>query len=122
MDAEERYRLEPVDELSPDRLYDRRWAMTVIAQAMDRLRAECVANGKGDLFDRLAGLLSGERSEARHRELGATMGLSEGALKVAVHRLRRRFGELVREEIAQTVGTAEDVGDEVSFLRAVLRE
>jgi RNA polymerase sigma-70 factor (ECF subfamily) len=50
------------------------------------------------------------------------MGLSEGALKVAVHRLRRRFGELVREEIAQTVGTAEDVGDEVSFLRAVLRE
>jgi RNA polymerase sigma-70 factor (ECF subfamily) len=122
VDAEERYRLEPVDELSPDRLFDRRWAMTLIAQAMDRLRAECAANSKADLFDRLAGLLSGEKGEARHSELSAALGLTEGALKVSVHRLRRRFGELVRDEIAQTVGTAEDVGDEVSFLRAVLRE
>lgn len=122
VDAEERYRLEPVDELSPDRLFDRRWAMTVIAEAMARLRGECVADGKGELFEKLAGLLSGEKGEGRHGELASALGLSEGAVKVALHRLRRRFGELVRDEIAQTVGTAEDIGDEVGFLRAVLRE
>lgn len=122
VDAEERYWLEPVDELSPDRIFDRRWAMAVVEQAMARLRAECIGSGKGELFDTLARLLSGEKGDVRYTELGAALGLKEGAVKVAVHRLRKRYGELVRAEVAQTVGEEEDLETELRFLRMALRE
>jgi RNA polymerase sigma-70 factor (ECF subfamily) len=121
-DAEDRYRMEPVDELSPDRLFDRRWAMTVIEQATTRLREECVASGKGGLFEKLAGLLSGDKGEASYAELASSLAMSEGALKVAVHRLRKRYGELVRAEIAQTVAAEKDVEEELRFLREALRD
>jgi hypothetical protein len=98
-----------VDELSPDRLFDRRWAITVITQAMDRLRAECVAKGNGELFEKLAGLLSGEKAEAPYSELAVASGLTEGAVKVTVHRCGSVTGVGTRRD-HQTVGTVRTSG------------
>jgi hypothetical protein len=80
---------------------------------MARLREECVANHKGDLLGKVESLLSGEKGEASYAEIAASLNMSERALKVAVHRLRQHYGELVRAEIAQTVATPEDVAEEL---------
>jgi len=121
MNAENRYLLEPAHELTAEKLFDRRWATTVLDQAMSRLRDECVANNKGDLFASVENLLSGEKGEASYADIAAASKMSEGALKVAVHRLRQRYGELVRAEIAQTVTTSEEANDELLHLFATLR-
>ncbi|MCI0536143.1 MAG: sigma-70 family RNA polymerase sigma factor [Verrucomicrobiales bacterium] len=121
MDAEKRYLLDPAHELTAERIFDRRWATTLLDRAMNRLREDCLANGKGELFERIRDLLSGERGEVTYAEIAATLQMSEGALKVAVHRLRQRYGELVREEIAQTVATAAEADEELRYLFAVLR-
>jgi RNA polymerase sigma-70 factor (ECF subfamily) len=120
-DAENRYLLEPSHELTPDKIFDRRWATTLLDQAMSRLRQECVATGKGDLFARVESSLSGQKGEASYAEIAAVLKMSEGAIKVAVHRLRRRYGELVRDEIAQTVATPENADEELNYLFTVLR-
>jgi DNA-directed RNA polymerase specialized sigma24 family protein len=120
-EAENRYLREPVDELSPERIYDRRWATTVLEQAMIRLHEECAADGKEDLFKMTQECLSGEKGEASYAQLAGSLKMSEGGLKVAVHRLRRRYGELVRTQITQTVTTAEEVEEELQHLFAVLR-
>ena len=119
--GESRYQLEPVDELTPDKIFNRRWATTVLDQAMCRLRNECAEHDKEDLLRLVEGLLSGEKGEARYAEIAASLNMSEGALKVAVHRLRQRYGELVRTEIARTVTTPEEAGEELRYLFAVLR-
>lgn len=121
LDAEDRYHLEPVDELTPDKIFDRRWATILLECAMRRLRDECAANNKQELFKRVEGLLSGEKGEASYSEIAVTLGMTEGALKLAVHRLRQRYGALVRDEIAQTVATTEEADEELSHLLAVLR-
>jgi RNA polymerase sigma-70 factor (ECF subfamily) len=121
MDAENRYLLEPAHELTAERIFDRRWATTLLQQAMSRLREECMANQKGDLFCKVESSLSGEHGEASYADVAAALQMSEGALKVAVHRLRQRYGELVRAEMAQTVATAEEADDELRYLFAVLR-
>jgi RNA polymerase sigma-70 factor (ECF subfamily) len=120
-DAENRYLLEPSHELTPDRIFDRRWATTLLDQAMARLRQECVASDKGDLFGMIESSLSGQKGEASYAEIAAVLKTSEGAIKVAVHRLRRRYGELVRDEIAQTVATPENADEELNHLFTVLR-
>ena len=122
VDAENRYLLEPACELTADRIFDRRWATTLLNQAMARLREECMANHKADLFTKVEGLLSGEKGEASYSEIAVALNMSEGAIKVAVHRLRQRYGELVRDEIAQTVNNPEEVDEELRYLFAVLRE
>jgi len=122
MDAENRYLLEPSHELTPEKIFDRRWATTLLAQALSRLREECVANHKGDLFGKVECFLSGEKGEASYADLAAGLKMSEGAIKVAVHRLRQRYGELVRAEIAQTVASPKEVDEELQYLFAVLRE
>jgi len=122
IDSESRYRIEPADELSAQKIYDRRWAMTLLEQAMARLREESVSGGKRDLFEKLESILSGERGEGCYAGVAASLGMSEGAIKVAVHRLRRRYGELVRAEIAQTVATSEEAEEELQYLSALLRE
>jgi len=121
-DAENRYLLEPAHELTAEKVFDRRWATTLLDQAMSRLREECVANHKGDLFGKVESLLSGEKGEACYADVAAALKMSEGAIKVAVHRLRQRYSELVRAEIAQTVATPEEAAEELRYLFTVLRD
>ena len=119
--AEGKYRIEPVEELTAERIYERRWALTLLDQTMSRLREECVVAGKTAEFDRLKGFLTAEQEAMNYADAVAALGLSEGAARVAVHRLRRRFREVFREEIAHTVDRPGDTDDEVRHLLAVLR-
>jgi DNA-directed RNA polymerase specialized sigma24 family protein len=121
-DAEKRYLIEPGHALTPDKVFDRRWATTLLDQAMAKLRDECIADGKGDLFRKVQYLLPGEKGNASYAGIAAELNTSEAAIKMAVHRLRRRYGELVRAEIAQTVATPEEAKVELHYLFAVLRD
>jgi RNA polymerase sigma-70 factor (ECF subfamily) len=118
--AETLYREEPADELTAERLYDRRWALALLEQALAQLRAEYAGSGRGPVFEELAVVLSGDKPEVAYAELGARLGLSEGAVKVAVHRLRQRYGELVRMQVADTVSRPEQVDEELQHLFAAL--
>ena len=122
MEAEERYLLEPATELTAEKIYDRRWATTLLEGAMTRLGEECRTNQKGDLFEKLKSLLSGERGEATYSEIAAALNLTESAIKVAVYRLRQRYGEMARDEISQTVTAPEEIDEELRYLVALLRE
>lgn len=119
--AEERYRLEPTDLASADRLYDRRWALELLELTMTRLRIEWETAGKGEQFRRLQGTLSGEALDQGYSDIAKDLGTTEGALKVVVHRLRRRYGELLREQIAATVQSEPEVEEELRHLMAALR-
>ncbi|HUY31732.1 MAG TPA: sigma-70 family RNA polymerase sigma factor [Pirellulales bacterium] len=115
--AESRYRLEPSHEMTPERHFERQWAMTLLDQVLDALRDEYQAEGNGDLFDELKAAIIGQ--PGRYADMAARLRRSEGAIKVAVHRLRRRYRELLRARIAATVGEG-DVEDELRHLLAVL--
>jgi len=119
--ADERYRLEPADESTPEKIFDRRWAFTVLDQAAARLRGEHEAAGKGVLYSRLKGYVSAESAPASYEETARHLGLSQGAVKSAIHRLRQRYQELIRDEIAQTVTSAGEVDEEIRHLLAVIR-
>jgi DNA-directed RNA polymerase specialized sigma24 family protein len=121
LSAEEGCGKEPADELTADQVFDRRWALSLLETVLGRLESECQAAGKQALFERLQGLLTGERSEATYAELAAQFGLTENALKVTVHRLRRRYRELLQEEIARTVATPDQIEEELRHLIAALR-
>jgi DNA-directed RNA polymerase specialized sigma24 family protein len=118
-EAEERDALSPVDGLSADQIYDRRWAQAVMDEAARRLREEYAKRGKAELFDHLKGVQPGEHGEKNYAEIGAAFGLTEQAVKNAVLRFRRRYGDLVRDEIAQTVETPDKVDAEVRHLKQV---
>lgn len=119
--AEGRYLREPQDARTPERIFDRRWALTVLDGVLRRLRREWVNAGKGVEFDQLKVCLSGESPVGGYRELGQTLGLTEGAVKVAVHRLRRQYQRLLRDEIARTVATDQAVDEEIRYLSRVLK-
>jgi RNA polymerase sigma-70 factor (ECF subfamily) len=121
-DAEGRYRAEPVNDLSPDRLYDKRWATTLLDQVMARLREEFGVGKRQALFDALSQHLWGERDGASHKELAARFGLTESNVGATIHRLRARYRELLRAEIAHTVATPAEVDDELRYLAGILRE
>jgi len=116
MAAEERYRLEPADTHSADELYDRRWALDLLAHVQTLLRAEYAARDQARRFERLEQYLPGEDPGASYAETGAELGLSENAIKQEVHRLKRRYGELLRAEIAQTVVHPNEVDEELRYL------
>jgi RNA polymerase sigma factor (sigma-70 family) len=118
--AASRYDREPAHGLSPEKLFERSWALTVLTRAMDRLRTEFTALDKQQLFDRLKVYLSAEKEAISYRDVAAELDMTEGAVKVAVHRLRRRYRELVRDEIAQTVATEAQVDEEIRDLFAAL--
>jgi DNA-directed RNA polymerase specialized sigma24 family protein len=119
-EAETRYLLEPKDEMTPERIFERRWAITLLERTMARLRTECSAEGKGRLFELLKGALAGEKCASGYGAVAVELGMTEAAVKMAAHRLRQRYGELLREEIAPTVGTPEEVDEEIHYLfRAV---
>ena len=101
--AEGRYSREPADTETPETVFERRWALTLLERTLGRLRGEFAAAGKQALFARLEGHLTGDQEALPYADLCAELGMSEGAIKVAVHRLRRRFGALLREEIGETV-------------------
>jgi DNA-directed RNA polymerase specialized sigma24 family protein len=114
--AESRYRFEPSHDLTPERVFERRWALTLLDQVVGRLREEFARAGKPALFDRLKFSLTGEAAPMPYRDLAAQLALSEGALKVAIHRLRRRYRELLREEIGHTVADPAEIEDEIRHL------
>jgi len=122
MEAESRYAAEPADRLTPERLYDRQWALALLAATVRRLREEYEKAGKGDLFRLLQSSVTVAESAVPYASLSAQTGESEGALRVAVCRLRRRYRDLLREEIGNTVEQAEDVDGELADLRRVLSE
>jgi RNA polymerase sigma factor (sigma-70 family) len=119
LDPESRYALEPAQWTDPDAGFDREWAQESIARAMEKLRAESETSGKGEQFEALKGSLIGE--EPARSETAARLGMTVGAVKVAVHRLRQRYRELLRAEIAETVSDPSDINDEMRYLLAALR-
>jgi RNA polymerase sigma-70 factor (ECF subfamily) len=118
--GERRYQREPSHQATAEALYERGWALTLLEQALARLREEQTGTGKGRLFECLKGTLTGAAPPRPYAELAAELGMSAEAVKVAAHRLRRRYGELLRAEIAQTVTTAEEIDDELRDLFAAL--
>lgn len=118
---EERYQLEIPDPLTPEKLFDRHWAQTILDRALARLREEFAARD-GDTPSRLLEYFEpGAQNALSYQEAAAHFGLSEGAVKSLVHRLRMRHGELVREEVAQTVPALSNVDEELRYLVSVLR-
>ena len=120
--AEQRYEAERDDALPPDRVYERRWARTLLEKALARLRADYAAAGKTAEFDLLKGVLIAERGGIAYSDLAAALGLSEATARVAVHRLRKRFRELFRAAVAETVSAPEDVEEELRYLVGLLAE
>ena len=118
--GERRYQLEPAHAADAESLYERRWALTLLEQTLAQLRDELARGGKGRLFEALKGTLTGEDAPRPYAELADEMGLSVESIKVSVHRLRRRYGELLRTEIAQTVSSPEEIEDELRNLFAAL--
>ena len=117
--GEERYQREPGHDETPDRIFERRWALAMLERVMERLRDEFVQHGRPENFERLKVFLLGQ-SEAPYSDLAREMNTSEGALKVAIHRLRKRYRELFRQEIADTVADPAEVESELRYLAAVL--
>ncbi|HXP60565.1 MAG TPA: sigma-70 family RNA polymerase sigma factor [Dongiaceae bacterium] len=118
--AEDRYRLEPADEMTPDKLFDRRWALTTLEQAVGRLRKEYQDTDKAALFGQLQDFLSGGPGDSTYAEAAARLGMTESTLKSYVFRLRKRNREILREVIAQTVASPSQIDEELRDLRAAL--
>jgi RNA polymerase sigma-70 factor (ECF subfamily) len=122
LDAEDRYRREMTDELTPERQFDRTWALTLLDRVLDQLAAEYADSGRNALFERLQVVLTRGSLPSPYAALAAQLGLTEGALQVAVHRLRRRYRAILREQIAATLDDPTDaaVEDEIRALFAAL--
>ena len=118
--AEERCRLEPADELTPERIFERRWALALVEQVLSRLEQEHVKAGKAALFGVLKEFLTGGKESQDYHAAAERLGITEGAVRVAVHRLRQRFGELFRDEVADTLASPEEIHAEMRYLLAVL--
>lgn len=117
---EKRYQLEPVEEATAEKLYNRSWALTLLEHTLSALQQEWTEAGKGKLFEELKATLEGDRPERPYADVAARLDMGEGAVRMAAHRLRQRYGELLRERIAQTVASPEEVDAEIRFLFAAL--
>jgi RNA polymerase sigma-70 factor (ECF subfamily) len=120
-DGERRFGLEPADPATPEAVFERGWALAILEQALARLREEMAGAGKEKLFECLKGALAGEGLQDSHARIAAELGVSPQGVKVAVHRLRGRYRELLRAEIAQTVASPGEVEDELRDLFAAVR-
>jgi RNA polymerase sigma-70 factor (ECF subfamily) len=114
--AETRYIAEPVEHLTAEKLFERRWALTLLERVLAHLSHEFDAAEKKELFEKLKPYLMAQKGKISYAEAAIALGMNEGALKVAVHRLRRRFRELFRAEVAQTVARPEEIDDEIRHL------
>lgn len=120
--ADDRHRFEPADHQTPEEAYAKQWALTVLKQAMDLLEGECATHRKRPLFEETRHLLSGERGDETYSEIGGRLGMAGGAVRVAVHRLRLRYAELLRSEIGRTVSSVDEIDEELQFLLSVVSE
>jgi len=119
--AENRYALEPATNLSPEKLFEKSWALTVLTRTMERLEEELAAKNRQKLFEHLRAYVVAEQSAVPYHDLSDKLEMTEGAIRVAVHRLRQRCKEILRDEVAQTVATAEEVEEEIRSLFIALQ-
>jgi len=118
--GESRLNLEPTHNLTPQRLYEREWTLTLLGLAMDGLRADCESTGKLRQFELLQGALSGDGEKLNYSSIAAELQMTEDAVRQAAHRLRKRYRELLRAEVAQTVSNPDEVDEEIRSLLATL--
>ena len=114
--ADTRFQVAATNEPSPDKAFDREWAMALLAKVIERLQEECETNGKAKLFEQLKIFLTAGKEGTAQSEVARALGMEEGAVRVAIHRLRKRYRQLLRDEIAQTLADAEDVDEEMRAL------
>jgi len=114
--ADSQFQVAATMEQSPDQAYDREWAAALLGSVIQRLEEECAAAGRGAQFAELKGFLTMEKDAVPHAAAAATLGIDEGTVRVALHRLRRRYRELLRDEIAQTISSPCDVDEEMRAL------
>ena len=119
--AERRYTLEPPDNVTPEKIFERQWAVAVLEQVHSELRLEFERAGKAHVFGYISAFLTGDEPPS-YAEVSASLEVSEGAARVAVHRLRRRYGQLLRAALSQTVSSPDEIDDEIRFLQAALSE
>jgi RNA polymerase sigma factor (sigma-70 family) len=119
--GEQRYCAEPRDDLTPEKIFEKQWALALVNRVITRLSEESERAGKGAQFNRLRGCLTGDDRRIRYRELAQELEMTEGALKVAIHRMRLRFRDALRDEISATVVHAEEIGEEIRYLMAVIQ-
>jgi RNA polymerase sigma-70 factor (ECF subfamily) len=112
--------MEPADHLSPEKLFERAWALTVLERTMERLRNESATAGKQGIFDSLKIYLTTDKAAVPYRQVAQKLRMSEAAVRVAVHRLKRRYRDLLRSEIANTVTTENQIDQEIRDLFAAL--
>lgn len=120
LEAEQRYAAELIDHGTADVIFDRRWARALMEQSLDKLAAEFRSSGRGELFERLKGYLASEAREGDYARIATELRLSGVAVKVTVHRLRQRYGEIIRSEIEHTVDDPSEVDDELRHLAGLL--
>lgn len=118
--GDRRFRLDPAGPFNPDQAFDREWALSLLDRVLERLRQECQTEEKGALFERLKPFLMLNKGSIPYPDAAAALGMSEGAVRVAVHRLRRRYRELLRQEISQTVHEPDQVLEEMQALFSAL--
>jgi RNA polymerase sigma-70 factor (ECF subfamily) len=120
--AETRYRIEPADKTTPEQVFERQWALTLLDQVLTSLKTEYAKKGKGPVFDLLKHSLMGQRDQLDYGHLAARLSATEGAVRTMVHRLKQRYRQLLREHIAHTVATSEEVDLEMQHLREALSQ
>jgi RNA polymerase sigma-70 factor (ECF subfamily) len=120
-DAEGRYQYEPADRLTPDRLFDRTWAMTLLERVLQLLADEYAAKGRPQVFERLKVVLTQDEGAVPAATLAARLGMTVGAVHVAVHRLRRRYREILQDQIAATLDDPSEMDDEIRSLFEAIR-
>ena len=118
--AETRYSREPIDPATPEQAYERRWALALLEEVLQRLGAETATEGRAEMFEALKPWLIGDPQDQSYGTLSKKLGMTEGAVKVAMHRLRKRYRQLLKEEIANTVATPSEVEAELRHLFAIL--
>jgi len=114
--AEDRYGLEPAHQMTPERIFERRWALTLLENVLAALEEDLATAGKGHLFEALKVYLAADQNAPPYAAVAAPLGMTEGAVKVAVHRLRQQYQRLIREEVARTLGDPAEVEDEIRRL------
>jgi len=120
LQAEARYQNEPITNLSPERLFDQKWAASLLEQVLQTLQQEYIAAGKGPLFHELRSVLWGGRSDTNYETIAQKLGTSEGAIKVSAHRLRLRYKDCLQREVAHTVSSPGEIDEELRHLLSSL--
>jgi DNA-directed RNA polymerase specialized sigma24 family protein len=120
--ADELYRTVPANTSSPDKIFEKRWALSVVEAVLSRLRSEFENAERAELFEALKPSLSADKLDKPYSEIATQFGVTEGNVKIAVHRLRKRFGELLRAEVAQTVEDESEIEAELRYLLQALAE